>query len=264
MKLTFSGFKEVVEWQFKSYEEKLEVAHDAIREALKQSKRPCVAFSGGKNSLVVLHLVLQRKPDVKVVFNNTGVEYPETVKFVRQIAKEWNLNFHEIKPKISFWKIVKKYGFPKPSRYRKDKEPMCCRLLKTQPTAEFYIKQHIDCYFTGISAFESRARLVRIAKYGLVTKVGYVGRNAKLPRKIIACYPVGLWTDRDIWRYIEENDLPVNPAYEKYGLERTGCYCCTNYIGWEKVLSRTHPHVYRKIMRMMGYSVLEDYAEADG
>jgi len=263
MTVTFNLIKDVEDWQFKPYEEKLEVANKVIQEALSRSKRPCVAFSGGKNSLVVLHLVLQHKPDVIVNFNNTTNEYPETVKYVRWLAKEWNLNFYEVKPKTTFWKVVKEHGFPKLvtrtwERHRTP-EPKCCHLLKTQPISEFYKRKHIDCYFTGISAFESRARKFRIAKVGLITEVTHVGHSSKLHHSTISAYPVGLWTDLDIYRYIEENKLPLNPAYEKYGVERTGCMFCTNHIGWQKRIARNHPRMYRKILRMMGQSSLEDF-----
>jgi len=262
--IEFNQIKEVEEWQFKSYKEKLKVAEQTIEEALSMSENPAVAFSGGKNSLVALHLVLQHKPDVIVVFNNTLVEYPETVRYVRKIAEEWNLNFYEVKPDkgVNYWKIVREHGFPQVRGWKKDKvaEPKCCSLLKTKPVAKFYNENRVDCYITGISAFESRMRKLGIYQRGLIRTVKKVGHDGKLWKPIIACHPVGLWTELDIWNYIEENSLPVNPVYEKYGLERTGCMFCTGYIGWEKVISRTHPYAFKKILKMMyGQTNLSDW-----
>jgi len=265
--LTFQKLCEIKNWQFKPYEDKLRIAHASIQKALAQSKRQAVAFSGGKNSLVVLHLVLRYKPDVIVTFNNTGVEYPETVRYVHKIAKEWNLNFYELRPKWTFWQVMKRYGFPRASRsWESSKkygagivEPMCCKLLKVEPVANFYNTKHIDCYFTGITAFESRGRKFRIAKHGLICKVRYVGHSSQLNRPTLAVYPIGLWTELDVWTYIEENNLPVNPAYEKYGIERTGCMYCTSYIGWQRYLASNYPKVYKKILRMVGQSNLGDF-----
>ena len=44
-----------------------------------------VAFSGGKDSTVLLHIARELYPDVEAVFCNTGLEYPEILKFVRTI-----------------------------------------------------------------------------------------------------------------------------------------------------------------------------------
>ncbi len=77
-----------------------------------------VAFSGGKDSQVVLYLAWQTKPEVPVVFNNTGVEYPETVRFVQEISALWQLNITITKPEKGFWQCVEEYGFPQRSKRR--------------------------------------------------------------------------------------------------------------------------------------------------
>jgi len=61
--------------------------------------------------------------------------------------------------------------------------------------------------------------------------------------------------------YIEQNNLPLNEAYEKYSLDRVGCMFCTGFIGWEKKLARISPKILKKILRMMGQSNLEDFTE---
>jgi phosphoadenosine phosphosulfate reductase len=48
-----------------------------------------VAFSGGKDSLVVLHLALQADPSVPVAFFDSGLEFPETYDFIGQLARDW-------------------------------------------------------------------------------------------------------------------------------------------------------------------------------
>ncbi|MBO7070514.1 MAG: phosphoadenosine phosphosulfate reductase family protein [Bacteroidales bacterium] len=67
----------------------------------------CVAFSGGKDSTVLLHLVRSIFPDVKAVFSNTGLEYPE----IRQFATSFD-NVDVVSPKMRFDQVISTYGYP--------------------------------------------------------------------------------------------------------------------------------------------------------
>ena len=227
------------------YDKKLELAQFCVDEALKVSKNPCIAFSGGKNSLVVLHMVIKKNPDVMVLFNNTTNEMPETLKYVRWLAKEWELNFYEVRPNTNYWKIVEKYGFPHHNRYY-NKEPKCCYYLKKKPAEKFYKEHNIDCVFTGISAYESRVRKIWAATQGMFYK----------SKNWLHTYPIMFWSEEDVWAYIKENDLPVNPAYEKYGIDRTGCIACTGFIGWQEKMLKVNPKLYEYVMRKMGQTLL--------
>ena len=66
-----------------------------------------VAFSGGKDSTVLLHIVREMYPNVEGVFANTGNEFPEIVQFVR---KQKNITW--VKPRKSFARVIKEEGYP--------------------------------------------------------------------------------------------------------------------------------------------------------
>lgn len=66
-----------------------------------------VAFSGGKDSTVLLHLVREIAPEVAAVFVDTGLEYPE----VKRFAKSFD-NVTVLRPKMRFDEVIKKYGYP--------------------------------------------------------------------------------------------------------------------------------------------------------
>ena len=66
-----------------------------------------VSFSGGKDSTVLLHLVREDYPNVKAVFVDTGLEYPE----IRQFVKTFD-NVDWLKPKMNFKKVIEVYGYP--------------------------------------------------------------------------------------------------------------------------------------------------------
>ena len=235
-----------------SYEEKVRKSLEIIEDALSQSKKPCVSFSGGKNSLVVLHMLLQFKPDIPVIFCNTTNEFPETVKYVRKLAKEWNLNLIELKPRYPWnWKkVIQCFGFPKPDRWNNG-EPHCCYLLKTQPIRYLLIQEKFDANFTGLSAFESRARMLNFLMKGCMIKTKFIGSSYRLPFEILSVKPIYFWKDSEVWRYIRENNLPVNPVYEKYGIERCGCMLCTGHKFWEIQLAKVNPKLVEHVKKMI-------------
>lgn len=228
------------------YKSKVKKSFEIIEEALSLCKKPCVSFSGGKNSLVVLHMLLQFKPDIPVIFCNTTVEFPETVQYVRQLAREWNLNLIEVKPRRpwTFKKVVECFGFPLPDRW-KNGEPHCCYLLKTQPIRYLFIEKRFDANFTGLSAFESKARMLNFLMKGCMIKTKHIGSGYRLPFEILSVKPIYFWNDGNVWRYIRENNLPVNPVYEKYGLDRVGCLFCTGHRFWREQLAKINPKLLK-------------------
>lgn len=66
-----------------------------------------VSFSGGKDSTVLLHLVRSVFPNVKAVFSNTGLEYPEIQRHVRSIE-----NMDIVTPSMRFDEVISTYGYP--------------------------------------------------------------------------------------------------------------------------------------------------------
>ena len=66
-----------------------------------------VSFSGGKDSTVLLHIVREVYPDIKALYIDTGLEYPE----VKQFVKTWD-NVDIIRPKMNFKQVIEKYGYP--------------------------------------------------------------------------------------------------------------------------------------------------------
>lgn len=66
-----------------------------------------VAFSGGKDSTVLLHIARELYPDIEAVYVNTGLEYPEIQRFVKTFD-----NITILRPKMRFDEVIKKYGYP--------------------------------------------------------------------------------------------------------------------------------------------------------
>jgi len=236
-------------------------AEDLVRQGIKRHGNHIgVACSFGKDSMVVLHMALKVKPDIKVFFNNTGIEFPETIKFKEKLKKEWNLNLIEMRPYkgMTFWKCVEKYGLPEfRGGKSKNRTPKCCYYLKEKPAITAYGKEGIVAIFTGIMASESRNRHLLIQRYDksvdLKDDVKFCGqRYFARTWNIWKYHPIAYWSEEDVWNYIEEHDIPVNPVYTKWNgiYNRLGCLPCTGHRNWERKLSKSHPKLYLKLKRM--------------
>ena len=100
----YMSFVEISAVQKQTLNEKLEWTIDAIKSGLeKVQSRAGLAFSGGKDSTVLWHILRtyfsNETKDMAVIFGNTGVEFPESLIFARKIGKEWGgSNFYEAKP----------------------------------------------------------------------------------------------------------------------------------------------------------------------
>ncbi len=238
-------FQERIQWP---YEKKLEYTRDLIKKAYREfGSKLSVSCSFGKDSLVVLALAREVYPDIPVLFANTGVEFPQTIRFKNWLVKEWNLNLIETRPVKPFWKIVNESGFPWPRKVKIGNKmvapgtPRCCRLLKEVPLRNAIREHGIEATMIGLTYDESYQRKWAIIRKG----------DKYFPKKdgYWKIYPIAYWNASEVWRFIRENNLPINPAYEK--VDRVGCLPCTAHIGWEEQIARVNPALYRLIMWKM-------------
>ena len=186
--------------------------------------------------MVVLHLVRQFKPDVKVLWNNTLVEYPDTYRFAHRIINEWDLQVYVAKPQKTFWQIVSEVGWPISPRdaagERQKATVRCCNELKKLPTRRLIRQNRWDLYFTGLTRHESRLREHSARRYGAY----FYAKTWKIWK----CHPILEWTTDDVWEYHKEFHLPYNPLYDMDEIEigggiRTGCWPCPQGIRYGKL-----------------------------
>lgn len=241
-------------------------AEQLIKQAIERHKEIVVACSFGKDSIVVLHMALKYNPNIKVLFHDTGVEFPETIKYKNKLVNEWNLNLIETKPykDMTFWKCIEKYGLPEfRSSKAKHHTPKCCYYLKEKPAMDVYKKQKIQAVITGLMKCESRNRALLITRMdnGNDSKddVEFCGqRYFTKSWNVWKYHPIAYWSEKDVWGYIKKHNIPINEVYTKWnGLyKRCGCLPCTAYLDWEKKLSKSHPKLYEKLMEKSGQTTL--------
>jgi phosphoadenosine phosphosulfate reductase len=141
-----------------------------------------VAFSGGKDSLVALHLALQAEPNVPVAFFDSGLEFPETYAYLAEIRQEWGLDrqFHWITASPTLLEVLHSCGAWDHHRPSSPVIPDLHRILITEPAAE----AHRRCgpgELWGVRAGESRARAALYAS----------ALRAEVRRACAGCCPAG-------------------------------------------------------------------------
>ena len=237
-------------------------AQDLVRQAIKRhGEHIAVACSFGKDSMVVLNMALKVNPDVKVIFENTGVEFPETIEFKDRMKKELNLNLFETKPLKSFWQCVDEYGLPhvRKSGGKGSNGPKCCQYLKEKPGLILQKELCVNAVITGMQSCESQNRF-KLAKRYENKNTPYTERDFD-GETVEFCsqrwytrntntwmyHPIMNWSVQEVWDYTGKEGIPINEVYTKWdGLyPRCGCLPCTAYKSWEKRLSISHPSLYR-------------------
>lgn len=246
-----------------SLTEKEELALRVIDALFDSTDKVAVAFSGGRDSLVALHLTLRRRPDTLVLFTNTSIEFPETVKFVRWLVEEWGLNYDEIRSARNFWQLAKQRGLPIGGRgnnfYLKELATAanvklsnaCCNQLKITPARQYYRQAGIEGAITGLRAEESLMRRLNFADYGALRYSRDYGA--------LVSWPLFAWKKQDIEDYISAHQLPVNPLYAM-GHQRVGCWSCLQDFFKDDsrlfVLRQTHPGMYETLKKQFGDEML--------
>lgn len=206
-----------------------------------------IAFSGGKDSAVLLDLVKKALPkgSFVVIFGDTGMEFPDTYSIVEQTRKQCEkdgIPFYIARSHLTAEESWKLFG--PPARVLR----WCCSVHKSAPqTLTMREITGKDNYkgmdFVGIRAHESIAR----------KKYDYESFGKKQKGQY-SFNPILDWTSAEIWAYIYANNILINNAYKK-GNSRAGCLLCpmsggqSNYFRYS-----SYPKEMDKYIALIGES----------
>ena len=252
-------------------EKKVEQAIKLLQVCFKAAGEPLeVAYSGGKDSDVILELAKMSGIKYRAIYRNTTIDPPGTIKHVKDNGVEIR------RPKESFFSLMKKKGFP--NRFKR----FCCGILK-----EYKI---LDNCVMGIRKCES---VQRTKRYTEPTQCRIYGSKKN---HVNAIYPILDWSDDDELSFIKERGIKLHPLYYREDgsidiTKRLGCMCCPlayykkrlqQFKQWpgmvkaylrfgneyfkshpETTTAKSHPDVYEYFVVNTFFDNFRDYVKSD-
>jgi phosphoadenosine phosphosulfate reductase len=174
-------------------------------------ERHYVACSFQKTSSVTAHMASRVNPAARFFYLDTDVLFPETYETRDRLAEALGVEFDRFH-NLSLEEQAATHG-----EALWDHDPdACCGLRKVEPMRRAL--SSVDCWAAGVRREDSISRS-HTPKLGWDRRFGLWKLN-----------PLADWTERDVWSYIREHELPYNPLHDR-GYPSIGCTHCTRPVG---------------------------------
>jgi phosphoadenosine phosphosulfate reductase len=183
-------------------------AEEVLRWASEEfGDRLCLSCSWQKQSSVLVHMVSELELDVDIVELDTHLFFKESYETRERLVERYGLTL--IVPNVIT--IAEQHKHEGPNLWETNPD-RCCHIRKVEPLIQAL--RPYDAWVSGIRREQSPSRagakkVERSERYG-VWKV----------------QPLADWSEKDVWRYILQNDIPYNPLHD-VGYRSIGCIPCT-------------------------------------
>jgi len=161
-------------------------------------------------SAALLHMLSRVRPDLPVIFLDTGYHFPETLAYRDRLAAQFGLTLRIVRPAASPAEIARQHG---DALYRRDPD-LCCYINKVEPMRRALAD--LDAWISGIRRDQTPDRAA-------------IRTVEALPDGRLKINPLAAWTREDVWRYIHAHDLPAHPLFSQ-GYLSVGCAPCTSPV----------------------------------
>jgi phosphoadenosine phosphosulfate reductase len=203
----------------------------------------CLAFSGGKDSIVIYKLCEMAGVKFKPVMNLTTVDPPEMMRFIRKNYPQVEL----VRPIKNFYQIIIDYQ-SLPTMTKR----FCCKELKEQSGAG-------TVTIIGIRRAESNKRAKRNEleisgrKYSNSLDQFNIDNESQIlcikGKDKILLSPIINWSNSDVWTFIRDHNMPYCELYDQ-GYQRVGCMFCPYCTPKSKIRDlNKYPLVAREIKK---------------
>jgi phosphoadenosine phosphosulfate reductase len=185
-------------------------AKSDIATALAASTSPCITSSFQHDCVALVHLLVEQRPDIPVLFRETGYHYDETLEYRDRMTRAWTLNLRNLSSRQSVAEQESAFGIL--NQIAPDR---CCAMRKVGPLFEGLTP--FDTWFTALRREQSPTRA------NLQVSDDFRLPSGNAIRKIS---PLAAWTNRDVWTYLTRYSIPALPLYDQ-GYTSIGCQPCT-------------------------------------
>jgi phosphoadenosine phosphosulfate reductase len=192
------------------------LAHATPREILEWAvqrfhPRLTMATAFGAEGCVLLHLLSEIEPAVRVFNLDTGYQFPETLELRDRIAERYGIEVEMVSAAASVAEYEQSHGGP---LYVSNSD-QCCYDRKIVPLRRALAGY--DAWITAIRADQSSDR----------ANTPIVGADPKFG--LVKINPLMSWTKRDVWAFIATHQVPYNPLHDR-GYASIGCWPCTRAV----------------------------------
>lgn len=177
-------------------------------------ERIVLSTSFGAQAAVMLHLVTSYRPNIPVVFIDTGYLFPETYRFAESLSNRLNLNLHVYQPQMTAARQEALFG----KRWEEGKEGLEAYGLinKVEPMNRALNELGAEAWLSGLRRSQAKTR----SELEIVS----------MQNRTVKVHPILEWTDRDIYQYLQKHDLPYHPLWEQ-GYVSIGDWHSTQRLG---------------------------------
>ena len=239
--MTAVSLADALRFRLPSFQRKLERARALIADALRHSEHPYVAFSGGKDSLLVLALAAAERPGIVAVWSDDELEYADQPTYIPNVCEQLGATLL-----VTLGYTTHGGWFTPWSDRPYWREPHPDALHIGQRVETWMARQGYDCAFVGLRKSESTSRTAYLSAKGRL----YRQRNG-----MWQCNPLAGWSTDEVWAAIAGLGLPYNPVYDRLAaigvereLQRVGPLPLAP--GW--ILQRGWPEMYRDLVARYG------------
>lgn len=173
-----------------------------------------MSTSFGVQSAVLLHMVTSVVPDIPVLFVDTGYLFPETYQFAETLTERLKLNLKIYTPKLTAAYQEAVYG--KLWEQGKEELERYNLMNKVEPMNRAISEHGATAWISGLRRVQSSTR----------QHLGPIEKQ----NKVAKLYPIIEWTDRDIYQYLQANELPYHPLWDE-GYVSVGDVHSTSKLG---------------------------------